>query len=566
MVEIVSPYTELRRSGQQFTGLCPFHEERTPSFSVEPVKKVYHCYGCQVGGDVFRFVAEQEGLEFAQVVEQLADRYGVELEREDADPQEEERRRRRERLLALLDRTADFYVRYLWESEEAVKARSYLAERGLENQVLRDFRIGFAPSAWDRVLAAAKRDGAVDQEIRDSGLAQRNAEGRLYDRFRGRIMFPLADARGRVLGFGARALSEDQKPKYVNSPEGPVYHKGRTLFGLDRARQSAARAGEVVVVEGYTDVLALHQAGIANAVAIMGTALTGDQLAELGRVARTVRMALDADRSGEDAMLRAQGLARTRQLELSVVRLPAGEDPADLVRDQGGEAFQGRIDEAISLLEFQVRSALERADLSSGPGKTKAFEALRTIFAAAAPSPEKADLAREASSRLELPAGLEAELYAAEPVPAGEGATGSEGAAQALRKADRLERGFLTLVLAHPEQGRPQLEELPEEVFRSTPLRRVRAWILAGAESGTGDAELEALVAGLRIEGAEGGADAEALDEQGRRLQERELLAAIDRHRAELESGGDAGTERELAALTRRLQELRAQIRYGAGP
>ncbi|MGH2980022.1 MAG: DNA primase, partial [Solirubrobacterales bacterium] len=324
MVEVVSGHTELRRQGARWLGLCPFHDERTPSFSVDPVEKLYYCFGCQAGGNIFTFLEEKEGLDFRDAVEQLADRYGVELEY-DTGGRDDERRRERERLVELLSKTATFYGRYLWDSREAGRARDYLEGRGLGREVLEEFGVGFAPSAWDRVLTSALRAGFSEAEIQAAGLGQRGRRG-LYDRFRSRIMFPLRDARGRVLGFGARAMRANQHPKYVNSPEGPVYRKGRSLFGIDRARQHATREGRVFVVEGYTDVLALHQGGFRNSVASMGTALTDEQVGELARLAREVVLAFDADASGQEAMVRAQVAAAGRGVSLKVARLPDDKD------------------------------------------------------------------------------------------------------------------------------------------------------------------------------------------------------------------------------------------------
>jgi len=229
IVEVVSGYTDLRRAGQRFTGLCPFHDERTPSFSVDPVQKVYYCFGCEAGGDVFRFVQEKQGLEFPDAVEALAERYGVELEREEEDPRAEERRRKRARLYELLERTAAFYERYLWESPKAGRARSYLERRGLGEEVLREFGVGMAPSAWDQVLTGSQRAGFRVEELLAAGLIQRGRQGGHYDRFRSRITFPIRDRRGRVLGFGARALSADSKPRYRTSPEGERYRKSGRL-------------------------------------------------------------------------------------------------------------------------------------------------------------------------------------------------------------------------------------------------------------------------------------------------------------------------------------------------
>ena len=245
-VELVSARTDLRRAGPSaYEGLCPFHDERTPSFGINPASKVYYCFGCQAKGDVFTFVQETEGVDFKEALELLADRCGVELEREAEDPREAERRRRRERLGELLTRTSAYYERCLWESKEAQRAREYLEGRGLREETLRAFHVGYAPSAWDKVLVASRRGGFTEQELYATGLAQRSASerGRVYDRFRARLMFPLADTRGRVLGFGARALREEQKPKYLNTSDNDVYHKGRHLYGADLARAHAARAG-----------------------------------------------------------------------------------------------------------------------------------------------------------------------------------------------------------------------------------------------------------------------------------------------------------------------------------
>ena len=329
-VDLVSARTGLRRAGQhRYEGLCPFHEERTPSFGIDPVQKVYYCFGCQAAGDVFTFVQETEGVDFKGALELLADRCGVELEREQEDARAAERRRGRERLHELLRRTSVYYERCLWESREAERARTYLRDRGLGEEILREFHVGYAPSAWDRVLAASLRAGFSEAELYATGLAQRSQQnGRPYDRFRGRIMFPLADARGRILGFGARALGfagqERPGPKYLNTSDNAIYHKGLHLYGADLARAQAARAGASILCEGYTDVIALHQAGLRNAVGLMGTALTAEQVAELARMAPTVLLALDADSSGQEAMLRAAALAAARKLELRVVPLPAG--------------------------------------------------------------------------------------------------------------------------------------------------------------------------------------------------------------------------------------------------
>src|SRR3954454_875652 len=404
MVELVGARTDLRRVGNgRWMGLCPFHDERTPSLSVDADKRLYHCFGCGASGDAIDFVEATESFDFKEAIEHLADRYGVELKREQEDPQAEERRKRRERLLKLLDRTAAYYERVLWSWREATRARDYLAGRGLEQETLRKFRVGYSPSAWDKVLMAAQSDGFSQEELAAAGLAQQGRNGRLYDRFRARVMFPLADARGRVLGFGARALREEQRPKYLNTSENEIYHKGRQLFGIDLARAAAAKKGRVVAVEGYTDVLALHQAGIAETVAIMGTALTQEQLAELARAAGTVYMALDADSAGQEAMLRAARQAQQRGLELLVVDMPEGRDPADLVASEGADAFRALLDRAMSVAEFEVRRVLADADLSTPRGRDRAMAAARPVIATVPPNTATRDeLVRYVADRLDV--------------------------------------------------------------------------------------------------------------------------------------------------------------------
>ena len=441
-LELVSARTELRRAGPaRYEGLCPFHDERTPSFGIDPAQKVYYCFGCQAAGDVFTFVQETEGVDFKGALELLADRYGVELVREREDPQAEERRRRKERLHELLSRTAVYYERYLWESSEARHAREYLAGRGLGEEILREFRVGYAPSAWDRVLLASRRAKFSNHEIYDAGLAQRSQQnGQLYDRFRSRIMFPLADVRGRVLGFGARAMREDQRPKYLNTSDNDVYHKGQHLYGADLARAHATKAGEVILCEGYTDTIALHQAGFHNAVGLMGTALTAEQVGELARMAQTVLLALDADSAGQEAMLRASSLAAKRKLELRVVPLPEGTDPADLIQRDGAQAMHDAVARSVPFVRFRVERVLAAGDDATPEGRDRMLDQLRSVFATLPPSAMRMELTRIVSGRLALPESVAerlltqrgsagAESATRGGAPGGRGASGGRGEA-----------------------------------------------------------------------------------------------------------------------------------------
>ena len=492
MVELVAQKTDLRRSGTRWSGLCPFHDERTPSFSVNPVEKLYYCFGCGEGGDVFKFVQQTEALEFQEAVELLADRYNVRVEREETDPRADQRRRRRDRLHSLLDRAARFYATYLRESGEAAPARGYLASRGLSEDVLAEFRVGYSPSAWDRMLMGARQSGYSEEELIAAGLAQRGRGGGLYDRFRGRIMFPLADARGRVLGFGARQMGEGRGPKYLNTSENDLYHKGRQLFGIDVARREAMRSGRFVVVEGYTDVLALHQAGIREAVAIMGTAMTQEQLAELAKVGDrrgSVFLALDADRAGREAMLRAARLAEDRGVDLRVVDMPEGTDPADLVNRDGADAFIQRMERAAPMIEFQVRRVLADADLDTPSGRDQALEEARELISAVPERTATRDaLVREVADALDMPAyhvlaaAAPGRAEAGRPAPAQRGRTAvgppsaqsSPAHASPGELAFRAEREFLTRALSSGGLGHDYLSRPADDQFSSDLLRRAR--------------------------------------------------------------------------------------------
>jgi len=496
MAAEVGRYTDLKRNGAQMMGLCPFHDERSPSFSVDPQEKLYHCFGCGEAGDVFGFVMEKEGLQFAEAVEALADRYGVELQREQEDPRAEARRQARQRLQQLLERASAYYSNYLWESKEAGKAREYLAGRGLAEQTLRDFGVGFAPSAWDKILVAGQRAGFTVPEMHSVGLVQRSQKGGEYDRFRARIMFPIRDPRGRVLGFGGRATRPDQKPKYVNTAETDFFHKSEILYGLDRARAAMAKENRALVVEGYTDVLALHQAGLQGAVGVMGTAITPDQVKTLSGVVDEVILALDADEAGQEAMLRAQRVAGGRRMRLRVATMPKGVDPAELMAEaDGAERFRAYAKDAAELTDFQVTRVLDRTDTSSPVERDQALAEIAPIIAGMEEGASQSELVRKVADRLDLePAMLMGRVVAATPATGGPGANvaperpggppqgpnqgapngpggppqgGREGSAPPPRPAEltsreRRERALLAMCIALPEPGAGYLERLGE--------------------------------------------------------------------------------------------------------
>jgi DNA primase len=591
IVEVVSAYTDLRRQGERFTGLCPFHDERTPSFSVKPAEGFYYCFGCEAGGDTIRFVMEKEGLSFPDAVEALADRFGVDLDREEEDPEAEARRRRRGRLGEALDRASAFYEAYLWEADKAARARAYLKERGLREEILRAFGVGFAPSNWDSILLRGQRAGFSLDELHAAGLVQQNQKGQRYDAFRSRITFPVRDVRGRTVGFGARASLPDQKPKYKNSAEGELYRKSRTLYGIDRARAAIARGERAVVVEGYTDVLALHQAGIEETVAVMGTAITSDQLKLLSQFASEVVLALDADRAGREAMLRAQRVAGSGKLRLLVVAMPEGEDPAEMLAVDGGEErFRRLLTEAVDLPVFHVRAILGDADLSTPAGRDRALDEVAPVLKAMGETITRQELVSEVADRLETDPGMVARRLAAAPMPSREEAPRPEpvrrepdtDAANAVVDGDpgpeegpataapagprtstveeKREDAFLAMCISQPSIGAEFIGRLEEDDLVGPRARSALPWLREHLEAPLEglpreDDELFAAVTSLTLLSEEQSATPELIADTWRLLQ----LAGIDRELGEIkralrDGGGQAEQDRFRELVARRAE------------
>jgi DNA primase len=565
MVALVSARTELRRAGvNSYFGICPFHDERTGSFHVSPDERLYHCFGCQASGDAFKFVMETEGVDFTGALEMLAQRFGVELQVEDEDPRAAARRQRRDRLQTLVERAAVYYSRYLWEAREAADARDYLLGRGLREETLREFRVGYAPSAWDKMMMASRRAGFTDEELLAVGLAQRSKQrpGQIFDRFRGRIMFPSADQRGRVVGFGARAMRDAQRPKYLNSAENELYRKREQLFGIDLARASAARAGRMILVEGYTDVLALHQAGLSNAVGIMGTSLTEEQVGILERVVSVLELCLDADRAGQEAMLRAARLAESRKLELRVVPLPEGTDPADLVERDGADALRSLVERSAPFIVFQVERILDRTDIRTAEGRDRALAELRPVLADQPPSLLLEDLLRKVAGQLDLSEKRLASLIAE--AGRSRAVAPEPSAAPVIDEVARAEREFLMLCVSLPADGERMLVSIdPEQLLTSEPLRRAARQLtgrLASplADLPRDDEQLATTVADLVARaGSAGPVSVEAL-EHARLLLE---LGRVERAIRRARGAGASG----ISDLARERERVREQIRAVTG-
>lgn len=375
LLDVVGARVALKKAGSSYKGLCPFHDEKTPSFSVSPEKGFYHCFGCDAHGNAIDFLMRYENRSFPEAVEALADMLHLEVPAEGHDSTEQEL----DGLFSVLSEAAQTYRLALREHAVAVE---YLKRRGIDGATAARFAIGYAPDAWDTLVRGLGATPAAMHKLLAAGLAVENDRGRRYDRFRNRIMFPIRDARGRVVGFGGRVLGEEE-PKYLNSPETPVFHKGRALYGVYEVRQRRGRPEQIVVVEGYMDVVALAQAGLEPVVATLGTATTAEHLRQLTRLANRVVFCFDGDRAGRAAAWRAAETALPfagGNVELKFLLLPEGEDPDSLVRSGGSDAFRTRLGGALSLSSFLMHELREQADLDNADGRAKLVTLARPLL------------------------------------------------------------------------------------------------------------------------------------------------------------------------------------------
>lgn len=560
IVRIVGEYLRLKKSGQNFVGLCPFHAEKTPSFAVHPVKQIYHCFGCGVGGDVFSFVMAMEKCEFPEAVRTVAEKCGIPIPKPKArSPEERAVERQRSVLLEMHREAAAFFARQLCESSEGKVARAYLEDRGLDRETIELFGLGYAPSGGDALLRAF-RGRFAEKALDASGLFSRDPAGRLFDRFRRRIMFPIWDASGKAIAFGGRALGDDL-PKYLNSPETPIYSKGHVLYHLNRAKEALRRQDFAVLVEGYMDVISVARAGIANVVASCGTSLTESQVAALRRFTRRCVVNFDPDSAGQAATERSLTLLLEQGFDVRVLALPAGSDPDKFIRERGADAYRKALEQAPAFLDYLIERT-RRTDLTTGEGKLKAMNFLMP-YVQRVPDP---------LLRSEWATRIAAQLRIEEPV-----------LREALRKAAAERRDK---VQPKPELvsrgGKPAERRLIRMLLEAEELREPVATVLARESLHTGLATEKIFAALLGIIAAGGSPDpaavAENLPEQDKRLlydilfepemdaswEEAESCLAVLRRRhleielAEVQSRIEANpSPEELRALLARKQELR---------
>lgn len=550
LVELVRGQVQLTRRGGRWWGRCPFHDERTPSFClIPPENRTYYCYGCGATGDAFTWMQEREGAgSFMEAVEQMADRFGVELKYEQSSPEEERRRQQNERVRELLDRACGFYEASFWKSPEAEPAREYLLGRGFPEELIRRFRVGWAPASGSALAGRAIQEGFSRDQLSQAGLA-RVRGGAAEDFFRARITFPISDARGRVQGFGARTMDPNERAKYVNSPEGDRFHKRDLLFGLDLARQSAAKAGFAVVSEGYTDVMALHMAGIEGAVACMGTALTPTQLRLLARIVPEVRLCFDADRAGEEAARRTIDAAKGIPLRLAVVALPPGADPGELAGTPGGLGVLSQsVTDADPLIPWLVDRRVARAGESPAE-RERALGDLAGLLEGFPESADKDEAVRRVTALGVSPALLDQFVRR---VRSGSGqrvrSTPLAETADAPPSLDeKRERHLLALAMAVPDPGIDLLRGMQEQHLATDAHRRARTLIIERADSWPAD--MARLQAELAAEAADGGTEEELRDAYYR-VEKR----AIESRMVAARTAGDDAEYLRLQAMVKRIE------------
>ena len=373
IVEFISEYVTLQKAGRNFKGLCPFHTEKHSSFFVFPEQQSWHCFGaCGTGGDIFSFVMKKEGIDFGQALRVLAQRGGVTLSPREAPSKAEDEKR--ERLFQINEAAAEYYYHILSATKAGATARSYLTKRNIMPETIKEFRLGFSPDAWETIKDYLLGKGYTEKELVEAGLIIEKEEGGSYDRFRNRLMFPICDIQGRVTGFGARVL-DDSLPKYINSPQTPIFDKSNSQYGIDKAKSAIRKKDLVIIVEGYMDVLTAHQHSWQNVVGSMGTSLTEKQVEGIKRLTNKITLALDADLAGEEATLRGRAILAYSNIEANVILLPPGKDPDEVIGDEPA-LWQKLVEQAMPIMDFAFQSVISKVDINKARDKSLAVQKL----------------------------------------------------------------------------------------------------------------------------------------------------------------------------------------------
>ena len=469
IIEVVSQYTTLAKAGRTFRGLCPFHTEKHPSFFVYPEQQSWHCFGCNIGGDVFSFVMKKQNIDFGEALHLLAQKAGVTIPSR-FEPQAEEKEK--ERLYQVNEAAAQYFHDLLLSSPAGKKARDYVASRGLSLETITNFQLGFSPNKWEALKQHLLEIGYAESVLLEAGLIVETEKGKKHDRFRNRLMFPIHDIKGRTIGFGARAL-DDSMPKYLNSPQTPTFDKSRSLYGINLAAQAIRQQDLAVIVEGYTDVITAHQNGFNNVVASMGTAVTEKQISTLKRLTKNMVLSLDADAAGEEAMLRCVDYENILDSELKVIILPKGKDPDNVIKEDA-QNWQHLLEEALPVIDYHFNDIASKLDLTTAKGKSLAVdELLRIIVEIKDPIRKEHYLQKLASLVKVSEHSLETALSRIKPGRRAREPRG-EVAAPTVRPllAEPIEEYCLALLLQHPEL-KTRCQGLLPEYFADTQNREI---------------------------------------------------------------------------------------------
>ena len=569
IVEIVSEFVPLKKRGKNFFGICPFHQEKAPSFSVNQEKQIFHCFGCGKGGNVFTFLMEYEKLSFWEALTYLAKRANVALPETGAAAGQQAET---ESLFQANQFAADYYHQVLLETKAGAQALAYLAGRGFSRETMTAFRLGYAPPGWENLLTVARKKSIAPELLRRAGLVIPREKGEgYYDRFRHRVIFPIISLTGNVVAFGGRVLTDSEDlPKYINSPETPIFNKGKTLYGLFQAKNALREADRVIVVEGYTDLISLFQAGVQNVVASSGTAFTADHARLLARYTKNVVLLFDADAAGAEASLRGIETLLENGLDVDVVSLPAGADPDSFVREHGREATLELFQRADTFVEWIVRRAAEAEDLSTVKGMAQALEKIVAVVAKIRDEVKRSLWIRMVAERLAVDERVlhraVSEARRSPQVVSGSSELTARNAPG--KTADEAsERGLLQLMLADHLFLRRAAREVNPDDFLNPDAREIAGLLFQSGEEDQ-PPDSASLIDRLRRPGARELISLLSMDEAS--VEEREKLfegyvrfvklrrvsKELDRVRQDLKKAQEQGREEDVAPLMARFQEL----------
>lgn len=565
IVAVVSQYVALKRKGGRFWGCCPFHQEHTPSFSVVPDKGFFYCFGCHAGGNVFKFLSLIENVSYFEAIKLQAEKLGIPVPERPKSPQEQAREQRLKDLLKVNEMARTFFHNCLVMTHYGEAGKAYFAGRGISAATIEEFGLGYAPDAWDKLTGAFLKRGVKEEYLVACGLAQERQGGGIYDRFRHRVMIPIADERGRVVGFGGRVL-DDSKPKYLNTRETVLFNKRRLLFGLDRAHRAISNEGRAIVVEGYMDAISVFDAGVQNVVASLGTSFTQEHCKKLLRYAKEIDFCYDSDEAGQNATMRALAIVRDTGATVKVIVVPDGKDPDEYIRKHGAEAFRALVDRALPLVDYRLRYVLAHVRYDTLEGKMQALREMLPVLVGIESAAERSEQTKKVARALLLDEGVvreelararrEPQRYEVPPAPEERAAVQRapvRRADSALQKAGRIVMRAVwqdATLLAHVEAMIP-LAAIPDEVQRSVFLylkdcaARGEAWdaVRAAAaldEAAAGELSRAVVESG---ESEDAGEAAVAYDDSLRLLRRAYLTAryeALSREAEALSAAGEA--------------------------